>query len=395
MKIPASLLVISCLLLVILSCRKPYNPIIVLSNQNYLVVDGMINSGSDSTIIYLSRTVKLSSPSFRNYEQGARVVIESDKNDVFALQEIKAGKYVVTNLNLPTDRNYRLHIFTSDNREYISDYVENKITPPIDSVYAIPLVTGVQFAVSSHDNSNKTRYYRWDYTESWSYTVGGENPSLLIYKNGDVAPRNPDSLVSLCYKYPAHSSAIFLGNSDKLAQDVINKYPLGYVDGSTGKITKTYALTVRQYALTSEAYKYWTLLKTNSEHLGTITDPQPTSSITNIHAVNNPGEPVIGYISFSTVTIKTIFLMGRTLPFAVNQHAGDTVECAGGVIYLKPLSSFPYRLRQTFASGDTLLLSVVTDSGKTTGYRYTNAICADCRLRGGTTTKPTYWPFGF
>ena len=370
---------------------------IVSTDQSYLVVDGLINSGSDSTIIYLSRTVKLNSPSFRNDEQGARVTIESDKNETFNLLEIQAGKYIATDLNLPTDRNYRLHIITSANREYISDYVENKITPPVDSVYATPLTSGVQFAVSTHDNNRKSRYYRWDYEESWSYRVGGENPSLLIYKNNDVAPRNPDSLISQCYKFPARSSSIFLANSNKLAQDVISKYPLGYVDASTGKITNTYCLLVKQYALTSQAYKYWTLLKTTSEHLGGIFDPQPTASITNIHSVNNQNEPVVGYVSVSTVAIKRIFLMGRTLPFPVNAHAGDTVKggCVGGVITLKPLSTFPYRLRQTFASGDTLLLSVVTDSGKTIGYKYTNAMCADCRLRGGTTAKPPYWPSEF
>jgi hypothetical protein len=370
---------------------------IISSDQSYLVVDGIINSGSDSTIIYLSRTVKLNSRSFRNYEQGARVIIESDKSETYELREISAGKYFIADLNLLTNRTYRLHVFTSENREYISDYVENKITPPVDSVYATPLTSGVQFAVSAHDNQNKTRYYRWDYEESWSYRVGGEFPSILIYKNGDVAPRNPDSLISQCYKFPARSSSIFLANSNKLSQDVITKYPLGYVDASTGKITNTYCLLVKQYALTAEAYKYWTLLKTNSEHLGGIADPQPTSSITNLHSISNPGEPVIGYVSVSTVSIKRIFLMGRTLPFPVNEHAGDTVKggCVGGIIKLKPTSTFPYRLRQTFASGDTLLLSVVTDSGKTIGYRYTNAPCADCRLRGGTITRPPYWPSGF
>ena len=81
MKFNVLLLLILCYFLIIFSCRKPYNPVIVSTDQSYLVVDGLINSGSDSTIIYLSRTVKLNSPSFRNDEQGARVTIESDKND--------------------------------------------------------------------------------------------------------------------------------------------------------------------------------------------------------------------------------------------------------------------------------------------------------------------------
>jgi hypothetical protein len=277
----------------------------------------------------------------------------------------------------------------------VSDYVENKIAPPIDSIYSVPLSHGVQFYISSHDITNKTRYYRWDYEESWSYVVGGEHPSMLVYKNGNVIPRNPDSLISLCYKFPKLSSSIFLTNSNKLSQDVVDKYPLGYVDASSGKITDTYCLSVNQYPLTADGYKYWNLLKTNSEHLGGISDPQPTASISNIHSVNNPKETVIGYISISTITTKRIFLMGRALPFAVNQHAGDTVDCAGGVMLFKPTATLPDRLRKSFAAGDTLLLSVVTDSGKNIGYQYISAPCADCRLRGGTIIKPSYWPSGF
>jgi hypothetical protein len=374
------------------SCKKLYNPPLVSSNQNYLVVDGVINSGSDSTIVYLSRTVKLNIKSFRNPEQGATLKVESDKNDVYTLQEIIPGKYIAVNLNLPTDRKYRMHIITAENKEYASDFVENKITPPIDSVYATPLVTGVQFSVSSHDNTNKTRYYRWDYTESWSYQMG-QTASTLLYNNGNIVSRNLDSLVNLCYKYPEHNSSIFLANSEKLTQDVISKSPLGYVDGSTGKITNVYEMLISQYALTAEAYKYWTLLKTNTEGMGTITDPQPSQSITNIHCITNPTEPVIGYVSVSTITLKRVFLAGRTLPFAVNQLAKDSVSCSGGIIWVQPQNTFLSRLHAIMASGDTLLVRFETGK-KGDGYSYETAICADCRLRGGTTTKPAYWPTG-
>jgi hypothetical protein len=374
------------------SCRKPYNPTLISSNQSYLVVDGVINSGADSTIIYLSRTVKLNSKSFRNPEN-AILKIESDRKDVYTLQETIPGKFVGVNLNLPFDRKYRIHIFTNENEEYLSDYVENKITPPVDSVYATPLTTGVQFSVSTHDNTNKTRYYRWDYTESWSYQIG-EQASRLIYQNGQILPRNPDSLVNLCYKYPQHNSSIFLANSSKLVQDVINRSPLGYVDGSTGKLSNTYELLVNQYALTSEAYKYWTMLKKNSEGLGTITDPQPSQSITNIHCVSNPAEPVIGYVSVSTVAVKRVFLAGRTLPFAFNVLAKDSVSCGGGIIWMQPENTFLSRLYAVMASGDTLLVKFETGGGGAKGYSYETAICSDCRLRGGTTTKPPYWPSG-
>ena len=218
--------------------------------------------------------------------------------------------------------------------------------------------------------------------------------SLLTYTNGDILARSPDSLVGLCYKYPQHSSSIFLANSSKLTQDLINKSPLGYVDGSTGKITNTYEILLKQYALTPEAYKYWTLLKTNTEGLGTITDPEPSQSITNLHCITNPAEPVIGYVSVSTIAVKRAFLAGRDLPFKVNVVAKDSISCGYGIIWIQPQSTFPLRLLQILGAGDTLLIRYQTGGNGKTGYSYTAAPCADCRLRGGTTTKPAYWPSG-
>ena len=385
-------------LVVALSCKKPFTPVIVTTNNSYLVVEGIINS-NDSTYIKLSRTVTLTSPSSKNPESGAKVMIESDKNDQFVLTETIAGTYVTANHNLPADRNYRLHIFTSKNKEYVSDYVENKITPAIDSVYTSLLTNGIQFYVSTHDNSNKTRYYRWEYAETWSYNINntlGEAPiSLVVYRNNQIVPRYPDSLIDECYRNPVPSNNIFIANSSKLSQDIIYKYPLDYVVASSGKLLQTFSLLVKQYALTANAYTYWQLLKTNTEQLGSITDPQPSSSLTNLHAVTNPGETVIGYVSVSTVTSKRVFFSGRDSQYDLNQLANDTVKCSGGEILTDPANTFQDRLNKILASGDSLLIAPVYSSGinaRIIGYTYSTAICLDCRLRGGTTTKPPYWP---
>src|SRR5579872_6461102 len=110
MKLPALLVLLLLFLLLCTNCQKPYQPAIISVNPNYLVVEGTINSGSDSTFITLSRTALLDSTSIQK-ETGATVTVESDKNDTYNLAEVKPGVYGVVNLNLPTDRNYRLHIF--------------------------------------------------------------------------------------------------------------------------------------------------------------------------------------------------------------------------------------------------------------------------------------------
>jgi hypothetical protein len=74
-------------------CKNPYNPAVTASNVNYLVVEGLINSGQDSTIIKLSRTVNISDTTKVNPELGAQVTVESDQNTIYPIQEIGKGRY--------------------------------------------------------------------------------------------------------------------------------------------------------------------------------------------------------------------------------------------------------------------------------------------------------------
>jgi len=375
------------------SCRKPFAPAVTTADPGYLVVEGVINSGADSTIIKISRTVPLYSKD-RRPETGARVTVESDQNGHYPLTETAKGTYVAVNLNLATTGKYRLHIFTAANNEYVSDYVENKITPPIDSISYKVLNAGVQFYVNTHDASNSTKYYRWEYGEAWTYYSPFQ--SLIIYKDGGIAGRSLDSNVNYCYKFAVPDNNIFVSSSDKLEQDVIYKYPLGYTAGTSWKFQSEYGLTVKQYALTPDAYKYWQLLKKNTEQLGSIFDAQPATALTNLHAVTNPGEPVIGYISVSTTTLKRIFFTNRDFDFRVVPPPGyNPLACEQKIILLEPANTFSYRLRQAVASGDSLLTTLVIDlqTNQLVGYDYANKICVDCRLEGGTTTKPSYWPF--
>jgi hypothetical protein len=181
-----------------------------------------------------------------------------------------------------------------------------------------------------------------------------------------------------------------------LVKDVISQYPLGYVDASTGKISHVYSLEVKQYAISAEAFTYWTLLKKNTEELGSIFDVQPSSLTGNVHCITDPGEPVIGYISTSTIKTRRIFVSGNRLPFHVPDFVPpvDTVACTERFISKDPEFTLIARLETTLAGGDTLLTFYRANPANNgiLGYQYAPAICVDCRLQGGTNIKPSYWP---
>ncbi len=395
MKLPALLALFLLFLLLCTNCQKPYQPAIISVNPNYLVVEGVINSGGDSTFITLTRTALLDSTNIKS-ETGASVTVESDKNDIYPLVEVKPGIYGAVNLNLPTDRNYRVHIRTSANKEYASDFVENKITPPIDSVFYQPLTAGVQFYVSTHDPANKTRYYKWDYDETWSYFSNFF--SQLIYKNHQLNFRDPDSTVYTCYRHATPSNSFYVSNSTTLSQDVIAHFPVGYVAASSGKITHVYSLNVKQTAITADAFKYWQNLKKNTEQLGSIFDPYPSTTLGNVHCISNPKEGALGFISVSTVTTKRIFFSGRSLPYQYPRFVPppDPADCGAGFLPLEPLSTLAAREERTFFSGDTIPTVVVESRAtyKVIGYSYAPKICVDCRVVGGTNIRPPYWPVG-
>ena len=154
------LVIVVCVLFI--KCTKPYNPKVITSAGNYLVVEGSINTGAgDSTVILLSRTVALNSLSTTNPELGATVTIQDNQNQSYPLTTVGNGIYTSAALNLDNTRQYRLSITTKDDKTFLSDYVAAVSTPPVDSI-GFTIVNdkeqgaGLQIYVNTHDPNNNT-----------------------------------------------------------------------------------------------------------------------------------------------------------------------------------------------------------------------------------------------
>jgi hypothetical protein len=95
-----------------------------------------------------------------------------------------------------------------------------------------------------------------------------------------------------------------------------------------------YSILVHQYALTGDAFTFWENLKNNTENLGSIFDAQPSEISGNIHNVNNPAQPAVGYVSVCTVQSKRIFIHNQQLPrwqttYPYNCQADSVLYCSG------------------------------------------------------------------
>jgi hypothetical protein len=382
-------------------CKKPYNPVVITNSASYLVVEGIINSGSDSTIIRLSRTVPLSSTNAPKPETNALVSVENESGGSIQLNELGNGRYSSGKLNLDNSLKYRLKIKTSQNQEYVSDLIAAKNTPDIDSISYKVQNNGVQLYVDSHDPNNNTKYYRWEFDETWKYvslyrsTYKYVQDAAPVYRNPLLTPL--DNIYE-CYQ-TRQSHQVLLGSSAKLAQDVISQQPIDFIEGTSGKISFGYSILVRQYALTPEAYIYWENLKKNTEQLGSIFDAQPSSISSNIHCTTKPDEPVIGYVSVSSVKSKRLFIDKYYVNLFVPYYIGppDAEACGITLIAIDPEESFQSRLQQAVGSGDNILVNAVSPPGVPIiiGYTYASKECVDCKMKSpfGTNVKPSFWPF--
>lgn len=380
----------TCFLLSLLffACRKPYNPPAITAPNNYLVVEGVINSGNDSTIIKLSRTVNLNAQVVTNPVTNAVINVESDQNGSWPLTSDGAGNYYTVALNLPSGPNYRIHITTSDGRQYVSDYQPIKPTPPIDSIGYTINANGVNLYVNTHDPANNTHYYQWEYNEGWIFHAQYESFFIADPSTNSILPRQSGQDVYYCYGNDV-SSNLLLSSTARLSHDVVYQAPLTTIPFNSEKLEITYEIYLKQYALTGDAYSFFINMQKNTEQLGSIFDAQPSELQGNIHNINNAAEPVIGWISVTNIQTKTIAIPDQVVPAGtvINYPANCAVDSAlfvnkqgyndvQNILLTPPITELP--------------ILQITDGPVVLGYTYSSRVCTDCTLRGSK-TPPWFW----
>jgi hypothetical protein len=383
-------------LITIEACKKQITIPSSGKATSYLVVDGNISSG-DSTFITLRRTVSLDSNSRVNWELGATVTVVSTSGTTYSLTGRGNGNYVSAPLNLSASEKYSLKITTSNGSKYASDFVPLKNSPPIDSIQYQIEGNGLQISLDTHDAANSTKYYRWDYAETYQIQTPFESLYTVVATNLPSPPdyayiRSSEQKIFNCWRSDT-SSDITLGSSAQLSNDKISRQPISFIPSNSEKLRFRYSIIIKQFAISIDAYNYYTLLKKNTEQIGGIFDPQPSELTGNIHCLSNINEPVIGYLTAGTVTQKRIFIDKSALPasYVAETPYGacklDTLLYDREIIYLDTtiIHGHVNQVEKLIYSG--IELAVDKSSG---GYTGAFPQCVDCTLRG-TNKKPSFW----
>jgi hypothetical protein len=364
-------------IMLLAACKESYVPPVVSINDPYLVVEGFINNGPDTTRINLTHTFKLDDTANVTPEANAVVMVEGKGGDSHQLTESGNGLYIAPGLSLNAAEQYRLHILTHSGKQYASDYVDVKTSPPIDSISWKYTDQGVQIYANTHDPQNDSRYYRWEYNETWEFH--SFYYSEFTYVNGEIEPRIPDTIYT-CWHYNP-STTVLISSSAKLAQDEIYQFPLVKIPANSWEISVEYSILVKQYVVTPDAYAFWQNLQKNTEQIGSIFSPQPSEVRGNIHNLADSAEQVIGYISAGTLTQQRIFITPGQLPGWQGESYPD--DCQETTI-----GSSPQILAYWLGDGLFLPVAPALSPGS---YFIAPAICVDCR-QSGTNVKPTFWP---
>jgi Domain of unknown function (DUF4249) len=397
MKLPA--LASGCFLLIILmmfSCRKLYNPSVIANSEHFLAVNGIIYTGTAVTsMIALSRSLNIYDSVADRPELNATVSIQTSGGDAYALiDSAGSGMYQSAALNLDSTLQYRLNILTSDGNKYQSDFVSVKQSPPIDSLTwelagnpdPRTQMQVLNIFVNAHDPNNTTRYYRWDYLQTFKH-FATYNTHLGL-ANGLIYALPLGVSYYTCWS-TVPSQNIVVGNSVTLGQDVISHVQVAHILQNDPMMDVGSSFLVRQYPLTKEGYTYWLTVQHNSEALGGLFDLQPDQIKGNLHCITNPSIPVIGFVSASSVQERRIYISNKSLPDWKSDGVDPThrYACQTESYVPDPLNQLVY----TYPDTAYAPLQFGSD-GFTTYLVVAPKVCLDCRYQGGTNIQPLFWP---
>lgn len=379
------------------TCKDPYFPELEHRDLgSILIVEGFIDVLDTESVYQLGYAVPLDSSLTNQNGQSqnipvlhAQLRIEAEDGQVYEANESdSSGRYVIPHPVLSPEGRYRLRIVTHQS-EYVSDFVEAHVSPPIGQVTWQVENGGVQFNVSTTDPDNESHYYKWEVVETWKYL--SRHPSIFIYDRAlnTIRFREPDEMNSTCFT-SAIVPDIHIATSGGRSSDAISAYPVHFVPEKSEKMRLRYSMLVRQYVISEAAYRYWAVVKENSENLGDIFGPMPAEIRGNIRSVDGTGnDRVVGFVEAAVAAQKRIFIGRNQLPPIWKWEYGDyysdcgdrEFETADAETFLanNPGFSVAYGYQRPDSSPEYTYFSVAPNR------------CVDCTLRGGSLQVPAFW----
>ena len=281
---------------------------------------------------------------------------------------------------------YRL-VIENDRGTYVSSWAEPMSPGKIDSLsYRISEDRSMMsILVAAHSDGVQGSYYRWSVEETWEYHADVQSLFKYVEQDGigEILPREEGESFYYCWN-SSRRPEIMTGTTQGLKEDRIADQLLYTLSHHDERVSILYRADVRQMRIPEEAYRYWEVMRRNSEDIGGLFSPEPSELRGNVMCVERPEELVLGYVGVMTVVTERFYFdnyktrfyrsPGRLLP------APDTLRTAS-------------EWYEAFHLGKTPAVDVWDEeTGRLIGYEWWPTRCVDCRSKGGTKNRPADWP---
>ncbi len=249
--------------------------------------------------------------------------------------------------------------------------------------------TFMHILVSAHGDGQEDAYYRWTVTENWEYHSDVESLFKVIrtgeYPNYvyDLEPYSLDENIYYCWSSGTRGE-ILTASIEDLTEDRLVDHQLYSLGNRDERLSVLYAAIVQQSRISGEAYRYWETMRQNGTDIGGLFSPEPYEHRGNVVNLDHPEELVLGYVDVQSTIRDTLFVENAKTRFYRSSReplpAPDTL-------------STPDEWKKAFETGFLPGVDVYHDlTGRLLGYEWWPARCVDCRYRGGTKDKPSWWP---
>lgn len=379
------------------SCIEPFD-IKTITFEDALVVEATISNELKYQEITLTRTFKFeeSEPSA---ERNADVKIIDGEQNTYIFKETIPGKYVSTaEFGAVSNINYQLQINTSDGRSYSS--VDTKLTnqTQINSLDVSHETNdegeeGISLFLNSFNPSGDSRYYRFEYEETYKVVARNWSPNEIIVISGvqpyevGLIPKTKQDKV--CYN-TLISKGIIQTETNSLTEDRVTAFKLRFIARDDIRLWHRYSILVKQYTQSLDAYTFYKVLNELSTSDNLFSLNQPGFINGNIISNDNIEEKVIGFFEVSSVATKRIFLsraelFGSGVPSVGCTYFAPRLEATfGGSPLIDLIQSGQHRFY--IENGPGLGIEIIGDGS----YIMVKAECGDCTV-SGSNVEPDFW----
>lgn len=303
--------------LITASCVDPYQ-LETNSFEEVLVIEATLTNELKQHQVKITKTYKLEE-AVPSIATNANVSVIDNLGNSYNYS-FANGVYLSNEIyQAEANRSYKLRV-ENNGQIYESALETLNESKPIESITTTIETKngdrGVQLRVNSFDANGNSKYYRFDYEETykiiapyWSENVAtvilDDSPGMSTGDEIVISPRTYEART--CYS--SVKSTELIGTSTiGLSEDRIQEFPIRFIKVTDPIIKHRYSINVKQYVQSLAAYTFYkTLAELSAAGENIFSQNQPGFFYGNIKSVATPAEKVIGFFEVSGMSEKRIF----------------------------------------------------------------------------------------